>query len=452
MHDARELILQDVRCFQDEQRGRLRPITLLVGENSTGKTTFLGCYRVFHRMFSKRGFGESLDFNEEPFAMGSFRDVVRSRRGPRGRIDEFKIGLRVDQAPDDIMPPYELSVTFGERGSEPVISSLRFQFTPDEFLELRSDEDGTAFQIPGHTGKMHAVPLAHAMFMLYILFDTPDRTRSAPEFPNLEPISDYLRHLPSRRGATKRSRQPAIPRLVGVGFPDLPDLIPVAPLRSKPKRTYDPIRETASPEGEHVPMLMMRIDRTDTPHWKSLHGDLVKFGRDAGLFADIKVRRHGKQMNDPFQLQVKVRSGSHANIMDVGYGVSQSLPILVDVLERSERRRRKNCAFLLQQPEVYLHPRGQAELASLFVQAFRQSGNRFLVETHSDYIIDRVRISVRKGLLKPDDVSVLYFEPRGSAVAIHNMTLDEHGNLLDAPRGYRDFFVKETDRLLGFVD
>ena len=40
--DARELILQDVRCFQDEQRGRLRPITLLVGENSTGKTTFLG--------------------------------------------------------------------------------------------------------------------------------------------------------------------------------------------------------------------------------------------------------------------------------------------------------------------------------------------------------------------------------------------------------------------------
>ena len=63
-----------------------------------------------------------------------------------------------------------------------------------------------------------------------------------------------------------------------------------------------------------------------------------------------------------------------------------------------------------------------------------------------------MRISVRKGLLKPDDVSVLYFEPKGSAVAIHNMTLDEHGNLLDAPRGYRDFFVKETDKLLGFAD
>ena len=41
-----DLTLQDVRCFQGEQRGSLRPITLLVGENSTGKTTFLGCYHI----------------------------------------------------------------------------------------------------------------------------------------------------------------------------------------------------------------------------------------------------------------------------------------------------------------------------------------------------------------------------------------------------------------------
>ena len=197
-------------------------------------------------------------------------------------------------------------------------------------------------------------------------------------------------------------------------------------------------------------MLMMRLDRTDRSRWKSLHDHLVRFGRDAGLFADIKVKRYGKRMSDPFQLQVKVRSGSHANIMDVGSGVSRSLPILVDVLERSDHGRK--CVFLLQQPEGHLHPRGQAELASLFVQAFRQSGNQFLIETHSDYIIDRVRISVRKGLLKPDDVSVLYFEPKSSGVAIHNMTLDEHGNLLGVPTGYRSFFIKETDELLGFAD
>ena len=386
--------------------------------------------------------------------MGSFRDVVRSRRGPSGRIDEFKIGLWIDQVPDDVMPPYELSVTFREKGSEPIASSLRFQFDSDAFLELRSGEAGTILQVPGRAVEINGLPLARAMFILDILIDidTPDWTPSPRGLPNLKPIADYLHGLFSRREITKRSRRPAVQRRVGVGLPKLPELIPVAPLRSKPKRTYDPIRETASPEGEHVPMLMMRLDRTDTPHWKSppRPSRQVRPGCRTVLGHQGEAPRQADER--PFQLQVKVRSGSHANLMDVGYGVSQSLPILVDVLERSNHRRGHKCTFLLQQPEVHLHPRGQAELASLFVQAFRQSGNRFLVETHSDYIIDRVRISVRKGLLKPDDVSVLYFEPEGSAVAIHNMTLDEHGNLLDAPRGYRDFFIKETDKLLGFAD
>ena len=447
--DARELILQDVRCFQDGQRGRLRPITLLVGENSTGKTTFLGCYRVLHGMFSNPGIGEFLDFNGEPFVMGSFRDIVRSRRGPSGRIDEFKIGVRVDRSPDDVMSPCELSVAFREKGSEPVVSSLRFQFDSDAFLEMSSDEEGTIVQIPGITEHAKGVPLVRTMAMLDFVIRDPDFWGMPPGWSNLETSFEYLHGLFFRRGAAKR-KHTELQWPFDDELPRLPDLIPVAPLRSKPKRTYDPIRETASPEGEHVPMLMMRLDRTDTPHWKSLHNDLVKFGQGSGLFADIKVKRHGKQMSDPFQLQVKVRSGPHSNLMDVGYGVSQSLPILVDVLKGSGSGRK--CEFLLQQPEVHLHPRGQAELASLFVQAFKQSGNRFLIETHSDYIIDRVRISVRTGLLKPDDVSLLYFEPKSNAVEIHNMTLDEHGNLLGAPRGYRDFFLKETDRLLGFAD
>ena len=248
-----------------------------------------------------------------------------------------------------------------------------------------------------------------------------------------------------------RTRQ----RGYGFRFLSTTDVIPIAPLRSKPKRTYDPVRETASPEGEHIPMLMMRLDRTDKNHWNSLRDSLLQFGHGSGLFADIKVKGHGKLMSDPFQLQVKVRSGPHANIMDVGYGVSQSLPILVDVLAAESglhRRGGNERTFLLQQPEVHLHPRGQAALASLLVKSFKKRGNRFLIETHSDYIVDRVRISVRKQILKPEDVSILYFEPKRNAVAIHSMTLDKYGNLQDAPDGYRDFFSKETDQLLGFED
>ena len=436
------LLLQDVRCFEGEQYGRLRPITLLVGENSTGKTTFLGCYATLHRMFSGRTvFSATPDFNEEPFAMGAFRDIVRSRRGPSGRINEFKLGFALEPHRHS----YDhLTATFREQGSQPTISSLRFRFGDDSaFLELqRTEDNGTAFEsIEGTIAKVN-VPIDQAAFLLDpIIKDSPDVSSAAlSRFPPIKPVIQKL-----------RQRRPGIPRST-FALPRLAELTPVAPLRSKPKRTYDPVRETTTPESEHIPMLMMRLDRTEAARCHSLHKGLLRFGRGAGLFSDIKVKRHGKQMSDPFQLQVKVRSGPHANIMDVGYGISQSLPILVDIMANGAASER---AFLLQQPEVHLHPRGQAELASLFISSFNAGRNRFLIETHSDHIVDRVRISVRQGLLRPDDVSILYFEPqgpKGNAVSIHNMQLDEDGNLEKAPPGYRDFFLRETDRLLGFAD
>ena len=446
-----ELILQDVRCFGGEQRVPLRPITLLVGENSTGKTTLLGCYAALHRMLSSRDIFAVInepDFNEEPFAMGSFRDVVRSRRGRRGSISEFKLGFGFD-AEQSGFAYRELTVTLLESGSQPVVSSLRFEVGDDWYLELQRTESGKCvLEFPGVSVRDVNVPFGVAGFLLLDLSeDGSDPTGPFQKeahrlrcMPNLKPFFEHL-HGP-RLGEDEGYRQH------GLALPRLPDLIPVAPLRSKPKRTYDPVRETASAEGEHIPMLMMRLDRTSKKDWDSLHDDLVEFGGSADLFSDIKVKRHGKQMSDPFQLQVKVRSGPHANIMDVGYGISQSLPILVDIMAA----RPGGGTFLLQQPEVHLHPRGQAQLASLFIGAFKKQGNRFLVETHSDYIVDRVRIAVRQGALKPDDVAILYFEPKGNAVSIHSMSVDADGNLLGAPASYREFFLRETDRLLGFAD
>lgn len=193
-------------------------------------------------------------------------------------------------------------------------------------------------------------------------------------------------------------------------------------------------------------MLMMRLDRTGDERWKPLHKSLSAFGRESGMFSDIRVRRLGKHMSDPFQMQVKARSGTPANIMDVGYGVSQSLPILVDINSH------RDSLFLLQQPEVHLHPRAQAELATVFADSVRNNGNNFMIETHSDHIVDRMRILVRLGKIPAEDVSILYFEPVKNAVQIHNIELDSDGNLDNPPPGYRDFFLRESDRLLGFED
>ena len=443
-----ELLIQDVRCFRGEQRARLRPITLLVGENSTGKTTFLGCYSALHREQPWRHRHEEYppDFGHELFSMGSFRDIVRFRRGSPGRIPEFRLGFGTPGAGS--VPAYKVAATFGEGGSQPVIRSWRYEFESGSFLEFRRNENGGTVVATEH----HQVAVEKSFHRsMFNVIEWSGPGLFEPDPPGIQKIkASVAQQLNAGEQGEHRIRR--------VFTRTMPRLVPVAPLRAKPRRTYDPIPETPTPEGAHIPMLLMRLDHSDKERWQTLREDLVEFGRASGMFSDIRVKRHGKQISDPFQLQFKANSASYANIMDVGYGVSQSLPVLVELLTAELRAldwdddEENIFLFLLQQPEVHLHPRGQAELASFLVNSVRKRRHRFLVETHSDHIIDRVRIAVRKKLLPAEDVSLLYFEPQRNSVKIHNLYLDEYGNIENAPPGYRDFFLRETDTLLGLDD
>ena len=80
-----------------------------------------------------------------------------------------------------------------------------------------------------------------------------------------------------------------------------------------------------------------------------------------------------------------------------------------------------------------MHPRGQAELASLFITSISKQERKFIIETHSDYMVKRARIEIRNKRIRPDDVSLVYFEPEGSQVNAHNIEFDEAGNLLNTP-------------------
>ena len=191
----------------------------------------------------------------------------------------------------------------------------------------------------------------------------------------------------------------------------------------------------------------------DRQGWESLKEQLEDFGNESGLFGEISIKRLGKRASEPFQVQVrkfgygpKRLVGPWRNLIDVGYGVSQALPVITELL-----RPDAPSMFLLQQPEVHLHPSAQAALGSLFCRIAGPK-RQLVVETHSDYLMDRVRMDVRDGEsdLTPDDVSILYFEREDLDVKIHSLRIDEEGNILDAPDGYRSFFMEETSRDLGF--
>ena len=222
-----------------------------------------------------------------------------------------------------------------------------------------------------------------------------------------------------------------------------------APVRSKPRRTYDPARLDPDPEGDYIPMYLSDLASDQRDTWRRLKVSLERFGHDAGLFDEIAIRQLGKRGSEPFQIQVRKihrgLKGPMRNLADVGYGVSQVLPLATELL-----RPDGTSQFLLQQPEVHLHPSAQAALGSFFASVAR-GGRQLIVETHSDHIIDRIRMDARDNVagLNPNDVLLLYFERDGLDVHIREIRFDEQGNVCGAPDTYRRFFMEETRRSLG---
>lgn len=190
--------------------------------------------------------------------------------------------------------------------------------------------------------------------------------------------------------------------------------------------------------------MLARIKAFDKDLWTEIARTLSSFGKHSGLFEDVNIKRLSNTDGGPFQIIVRL-SGAKSNIIDVGYGVSQALPIITDLVRAADET-----TFLIQQPEVHLHPRAQAELATFFAQIVRRKKHTVLIGTHSDYLIDRIRMEAREGkYIKSEDNAILFFEREGLDVKSHPIYLDELGNILGAPRNYRDFFIREEYRSLG---
>ena len=428
----RSFELKNIRCFRSPGGVRLAPLTLLVGENSTGKSTFLAALRLAWDAC----FGDKpLDFNEEPFLLGAYDQIAHYRGGKGGRANELRLAMSVGMPG---MADVKIDTTFGRHRSQPSITKQTFATDNVSLtvttantgtkrrLQIRMDDHSTSFDLDEPAFRMSRAEgrLVEWENLLWTLSKGelklgPNQEDSRAKFEEL-----WQRFFHTRDSYDTRP-------------------FALAPVRTKPLRTYDPISETPTPEGTHVPILMEQAYFRDKEKWQEVKEFLEGFGRASGLFNKIQIRPLGKSESDPFQVRLTI-AGPPTNLIDVGYGISQILPLVVSTLLKPTSR-----IFLFQQPEVHLHPRAQAELSTLFTNLVTQGKVQLIVETHSDHLLDRVRTDVRKGVWKPEDVTILFFERKHLDVKIHQITIDGDGNLLDAPPSYRRFFLDEDQRILG---
>lgn len=419
-----------IRCFATHQVAVIRPVTLLIGENSSGKSTFLALCHIASVIV--KGINSEIPFNDPPFLLGAYDQIASYRGGRAGRAKTFSITLEII---DNENTSKAIKATFASKDGQPTLDVWKLTVGHLSIEVRLSNPRKPIVLLTGSKGsvelaqslRFYGLPWFDALSrdMTYIL--SRESTRKVMEKVSKEELQVLSRAWHGLHGAFGRGTYA------------------FAPIRTSPQRTYDPVTAEPRPEGSHVPMLLARLSHHSRGAQRPATQEaLNNFGSNSGLFDEIEVIRKGKKESDPFQIVVR-SGGPPFNLVDVGYGVSQVLPILVDTLQAENR----DSVFLMQQPEVHLHPKAQAELGTFFARLANRE-RRFIVETHSDYLVDRIRMEVgRRNTIKPEDVSILYFERRKSGVAIHNLCLDEGGSVRNAPDGYRQFFLDEEHDLLG---
>ena len=450
-----QITLKNFRCFREEQVARLAPLTLLVGENSTGKTSFLALIRALWDVAYQASIP---DFKEEPYDLGSFDEIAYYRGGRAERADTFEAGFTLQSMEGEA---YRFDVTFARSGTVPVPVKRRIALD-DVWVEDCLGQDRTwqlRFGTPKGAWQWQASgylrprldadrdKLPHFFSFFLTLQNEVKSNRSLTELQDTESFTE--------EDWERLEKLVMISEMRSI-FETRP--YASAPVRSKPRRTYDPARPTRDPEGDYIPMYFADAYFQNKRQWNALKNALEAFGKQSGLFDEISVEPLGRKDTGPFQVQIrkfgKRAKGPQRNLIDVGYGVSQVLPVITELLRRDVQRdeveNRSRLMFLLQQPEVHLHPSAQAALGTLFSQLAGQY-RQLVIETHSDHLIDRVRMDVRDSAtnLSPEDVSILFFERGDLDVRIHSLRLDREGNVLNAPQSYRRFFMEETTRSLG---
>ena len=444
----RELRLRNFHCFHERQTVPLAPLTLLVGENSTGKTSFLAAVRAVWD--AAHGSGDP-DFRKPPFDLGSFPEIVHRRGGRGSGADSFAIGFKELVLGERLL---NFDVTFESRDAAPAPVTSTWREGAVSVQRYPSDGKDARIVFESPNGKWYCPAggryRSSAASWASVL---PSGLRVAE--PESEPSRDtgHLQALPEGSPREPSPDDLAAFSLLSRQFAWSPaEEAPFAsaPNHPSPQRTYDPIRLSSDPWGADVPSRFANLHFRDKAGWTALKEKVDAFGRESGLFDDFSVKQLTGVEGGPFQLQVrkfgkKGKKGARRNLVDVGFGVSQVLPALAALFRADGPP-----MFLLQQPELHLHPAAQATLGSLFCRT-AESGRQAIIETHSEYIIDRVRMDVRdhRTALKPDDVSILFFERSDLDVRIHSLQFDDRGNVLGAPGGYGQFFMDEARRSVG---
>jgi predicted ATPase len=412
------------KSIADEQSIEVRPLTILAGANSSGKSSIMQPLLLLK---------QTLEASYDPGALRLDGPNVRftsaeqflSRAGRSKHTDVFSVGIEVRGSINSTVyfrkqhgKPIEVQRSKSISGDhEDVISA---DMTSDEIKSLFSRE---------FLRVITAAPLED-------IEATINRDRFFLGF-------SFKRHGERvQRYITSRQSREAERYIRGT--------IHIPGLRGNPERTY-----VLAAVGSTFPGTFENYAASVIAKWQADSDDdnLKGVSQDLSELC-LTSKVSAIPLNDTqVELQVsrlpqgaKSKNGDMVSIADVGFGVSQTLPVVVALREAKPGQ-----LVYLEQPELHLHPRAQTAMAKVLADAAAR-GVHVVAETHSALLILGIQTLVAEGRLAPELVKLHWFERKDGVTKIRSADLDEAGSFGDWPEDFADVELEAQSRYLDAVE
>jgi predicted ATPase len=394
----------------------LAPITLFVGPNNSGKSSVISVLRLLAQTLESNDLNVRLLLNGALGDFGTYKDLVFDNETRRHLEISFSFDPSKDMrviGADRHRISFNLQYRYRSSLKEIVLKKVESHGDGRHHLTAEFNEDSERFSIK-KIGKQELTSTL-AQFGRLRTFDVRNflpRTSLPPVAP--EGSDPILKLLNNETRIASRNAYAATRVLQSIEY--------VGAMRVPPARTYlytGDRRRKVGASGEHaVTMLAMDSMRRGSKS-RGIRQGVVKWLSLAGIASDIKI----VPLSDRY-FEVHVQhpvTKEYENFADVGYGNSQVIPVLVGGLNLSSGE-----CLIVEEPEIHLHPRAQAELGDFFLELC-QRGVQSLVETHSEYMIVRLQKHIAAGALSPDDVRIYYVNPTPEGKELIRLELDEKG-------------------------
>lgn len=423
--------IKNFKAWQDTGSIKLAPLTVFFGENSAGKSSLGQLLLALKQSAGSPAAQPSLNFGDGQslIDLGSFAQNLHG-----GQLTEplqFELRWRLSEALvlPDVAAPHNLSIdelclsvsVIADQAQQPQLQSIcykGFQDGIEQFSVIYCSDNKAQLQV--------SIKQPHALEYSLAL-----AAAARPE---------HFYCLPATQGQAAAFLTTLAAQTERV----LADFQALAALRAGPQRRYAWHGETPASVGRAGEAAIAAVlaanaqqrklqFAVDQPELDFQQG-IAYWLQQMGVATDFAIRPLAENAHE-YQVQLKSHaSAAEVNLADLGFGVSQLLPVIVQAFYPLP-----HATVWLEQPEIHLHAQVQAGLADMFIAAVQATEGgqarhqQIIVESHSEHFLNRLQRRIAEGVISHQDVALYFCSRDGTQAQIERLAIDTYGEIANWP-------------------